>query len=180
MKNVVLGAEIRGFPGEVTRERARSLVTRFGLAGYEDAYPSELSGGMRQRAALLRTLLCETDIILLDEPFASLDALSRVVMQEWLLGIREEFRRTMILITHDVDEALFLSNKVYVLSARPASVKDVVQVTLPRPRTHLVMETPEFVKLRAALLEPLWEEGAKSLNTELSAVRPGMVSTENV
>jgi ABC-type nitrate/sulfonate/bicarbonate transport system ATPase subunit len=108
LENVTLAPEIAGKPMAQARTEARALLRRFGLEGFENAYPAALSGGMRQRAALLRTILCERAVILLDEPFGALDALTRAAMHEWLLGIQREFQRTMILITHDPDEAVYL------------------------------------------------------------------------
>src|SRR5574338_288771 len=106
LDNVTLGPELAGRPLAEARSAARSLLRRFGLEGFETMYPTALSGGMRQRAALLRTILCERSVILLDEPFGALDALTRASMHEWLLGIQREFQRTMILITHDPEEAV--------------------------------------------------------------------------
>ena len=111
------------------------LFTEFGLEGFERHYPAELSGGMRQRAALLRTVVQERDMLLLDEPFGALDALTRAGMQRWLEGMWRRHRWTALLITHDVREAVFLSDRVYVLSARPARIVSEIKVPLPRPRT---------------------------------------------
>src|SRR6201997_3569137 len=148
LDNVVLGMEIQGVPLRQARERARPLLERYGLAGFEYLSPSALSGGMRQRAALLRTLLCERDLILLDEPFGALDAQTRIAMQEWLLGLWKDFARTILLVTHDVDEAIFMSARVCVLSPRPGRVKRVLRVDLPRPRLRAMTTTPEFSRLK--------------------------------
>src|SRR5690349_11411638 len=115
--NVALGIEVLGVPQKQARERAQAILTRFGLGGFADNYPSQLSGGMRQRAALMRTLLCDRDTLLLDEPFDALDALTRSVMQEWLLSIWEQDHRTIIFITHDIEESIFLSDRVLLMSA---------------------------------------------------------------
>jgi ABC-type nitrate/sulfonate/bicarbonate transport system ATPase subunit len=144
LQNVTLGPELAGAPIKEARENALHLLKRFNLDGFEDAYPSMLSGGMRQRAALLRTILCERSVILLDEPFGALDALTRASLHEWLLGIQREFQRTMILITHDPEEAVFLSDRVYVSTPRPMRVAGVVDINLPRFRNHEVKLTPEF------------------------------------
>jgi ABC-type nitrate/sulfonate/bicarbonate transport system ATPase subunit len=113
---------------------------------------------MRQRAALLRTLLCERDVILLDEPFGALDAQTRISMQEWLLGLWKDFGRTVVLVTHDVDEALFMSDRVYVLSPRPGRLKSVIEVDLPRPRSRSIMTSTEFSQLKERCMQLLFED----------------------
>ena len=122
LDNVVLGMEIQDVPIREARERALPLLQRYGLAGFEHLYPDALSGGMRQRAALLRTLLFDTDIILLDEPFGALDAQTKLQMQEWLLQLWNDFRKTVVFVTHDVEEAVFLSDEVVVMGTRPGRV----------------------------------------------------------
>jgi ABC-type nitrate/sulfonate/bicarbonate transport system ATPase subunit len=134
LENVALGLELAGVPRADARERARAQLERFGLHGFERHWPAELSGGMRQRAALLRTFLAGGAALALDEPFASLDALTREELREWLLGVWQAQRRSVLLVTHDVEEALFLADRVYVLSARPGRVRDVLELALPRPR----------------------------------------------
>ncbi|MGB0096744.1 MAG: ABC transporter ATP-binding protein [Solirubrobacteraceae bacterium] len=155
LDNVTLGLEIAG----VTRREARGLAVaqldRFGLAGFERRWPESLSGGMRQRAALLRTFLAGRELMLLDEPFGPLDALTRQTMQGWLLEIWEGDRKTILLVTHDVDEAIYLSNRVYVMSPRPGRMQMGIEIDLPRPRPIEVRTTPEFVALKRQLLEPL-------------------------
>jgi ABC-type nitrate/sulfonate/bicarbonate transport system ATPase subunit len=153
--NVVLGPELRGDDREQSRREARELLPLFGLEGFADAYPALLSGGMKQRAALLRTFLTHREVLLLDEPFGALDALTRVDLQEWLLDIWTKFGKTILFITHDVDEALFLSDRVYVLTPRPGRVRTVITVPLPRPRRRSLVAAPEFAALRAQLLQAL-------------------------
>jgi NitT/TauT family transport system ATP-binding protein len=155
LENVTLGPEIAGRSMAQARAEARTLLRRFGLEGFENAYPAALSGGMRQRAALLRTILCERPVILLDEPFGALDALTRAAMHEWLLGIQREFQRTMILITHDPDEAVYLSHRVYVATHRPMRIAGVVDVDLPSERHHDVTLTSSFAAQKRALLSLL-------------------------
>jgi len=147
--NVILPLEVKGVSRRVARERVRPLLALFGLEGFESAYPSQLSGGMRQRAALLRTFAAEREIVALDEPFGALDAHTRRGMQEWLAGVRKELGNTILLVTHDVDEALILADRVVVLSARPARVLAEVAVDLPAPRSAV---SPEFVALKAKIL----------------------------
>lgn len=157
--NVTLGPELAGRPRSAYRESALELMRRFGLEGFEYFYPSALSGGMRQRAALMRTILCDKSLLLLDEPFGALDALTRAAMQEWLLDIWHDFRRTVLFITHDPEEAVFLSDRIYVLTSRPACVKGVVEVGLARPRSHRIMGTLEFAQLKRRVLDLVWDEG---------------------
>src|SRR5947207_9741551 len=117
--NTILGMEIQGVPLAQARARALPLLSRYGLAGFEHLYPSALSGGMRQRAALLRTLLFDTDLILLDEPFGALDAQTKLQMQEWLMQLWGDFGKTVLFVTHDVEEAIYLSDEVHVMATRP-------------------------------------------------------------
>lgn len=165
LQNVTLGPEIAGKRLAQARDTARTLLRRFGLEGFENSYPTTLSGGMRQRAALLRTILCERPVILLDEPFGALDALTRAAMHEWLLGIQREFQRTMILITHDPDEAVYLSHRVYVATQRPMRIAGVVDVDLPSERRHDVTMTAAFVAHKRAVLALLYgaPEAARAL-----------------
>ena len=158
LDNAILGLEMRGMPRSQARSRALEFTEAFGLSGFENQYPFALSGGMRQRAAFLRTMLLEQDVVLLDEPFGALDALTRVQMQEWLLDLWASMRKTIVLITHDVDEALLLSDRVYVLTARPGRVTMVVDVSLPRPRHYEMVTEPKFGELKARILEPLRDQ----------------------
>ena len=132
--NTTLGLEVQGIRRKAARVRVEPLFTEFGLAGFERHYPAQLSGGMRQRAALLRTVVQERDMLLLDEPFGALDALTRTSMQRWLEQMWRHHRWTALLITHDVREAVLLSDRIYVLSARPARIVGEIKVPLPRPR----------------------------------------------
>ena len=156
LDNAALGPVVAGEPRSRARELARSELDRFGLAGFEDAWPVQVSGGMRQRAALLRTFLSGGEPVLLDEPFAALDALTREGMREWLLDIWESEGRTILFVTHDVEEAVFLSDRVLVMSPRPGRIELSVEVDLPRPR-HLA-ETPSlerFTEIRDRLASAL-------------------------
>ncbi|MEM7539006.1 MAG: ABC transporter ATP-binding protein [Chloroflexota bacterium] len=155
LDNAVLGPEISGVHRALARQEAIELLPLFGLAGFGDVYPSTLSGGMRQRAALLRTFLCQRDIMLLDEPFGALDALTRRVLQQWLLGVWEHFQKTILFITHDVDEALLLSDRVIVLSPRPGRILFNQAVTIPRPRTQDIFVKNEYIQLKSAILDGL-------------------------
>ncbi len=150
--NVILGAEIAGKPLYQARKRALELLPLFGLEGFEAAYPAALSGGMRQRAALLRTFLSERDVMLLDEPFGALDALTRRDLQNWLLTVWTQFRPTVLFVTHDVREAVLLADRVLVFTPRPGKIKQEVQVDLARPRDE---SAEAFIHLESALLRAL-------------------------
>jgi ABC-type nitrate/sulfonate/bicarbonate transport system ATPase subunit len=153
--NAILGMEIQGVPRPRARDQAREMLSRFGLEGFEDTYPALLSGGMRQRVALVRTLLCQRDLLVLDEPFGALDAMTRGAMQGYLLRLREEFGRTVLFITHDVEEAILLSDRIYVMTARPGRVRAEVTVGLPRPRRAT---DDGVVRTKAQLLDLLQSE----------------------
>jgi ABC-type nitrate/sulfonate/bicarbonate transport system ATPase subunit len=155
LDNTVIGLEVAGVGRAEARRRALELFDAFGLTGFERRRPGELSGGMRQRAALLRTFLAGREVILLDEPFGALDSLTRAGMQQWLVQVWEEHRKTILLITHDVDEALFLSDRVYVLTPRPGRVELALEVDLPRPRSYALITTEPFVERKQLLLEHL-------------------------
>jgi ABC-type nitrate/sulfonate/bicarbonate transport system ATPase subunit len=157
--NVSLGLEATGVPKKKARGRAREALERFGLGEFADRPPWALSGGMRSRVALLRTALLERDVLLLDEPFGALDALTRRHLQEWLLGMRGEFAATVVLVTHDVDEALLLADRVVVLTERPARVALDLDVRLERPRAMAVETTTEFARLKGRLLRALGVAG---------------------
>ncbi|MEO3997924.1 ABC transporter ATP-binding protein [Mesorhizobium sp. CAU 1732] len=151
--NATLGLEVRGMARSRARAQVAPLFAEFGLDGFERHYPAQLSGGMRQRAALLRTVVQHRDMLLLDEPFGALDALTRAGMQQWLQTMWNHHRWTALLITHDVREAVFLSDRIYVLTARPARVMTEIAVPLRRPRIDLA--TPEASAIEAQLLQTL-------------------------
>ncbi|RMF87694.1 MAG: ABC transporter ATP-binding protein [Nitrospinota bacterium] len=167
LDNAIIGLELAGVRRQEARKEARELFQHFGLAGFEHQYPATLSGGMRQRVALIRTLLFKKEIMLLDEPFGALDAMTRTLMQQWLLQVWSEFRKTILFITHDVEEAIFLSDRIYVLTARPGSVKAVKPVPLPRPRCLQMVTSPPFTTLKAELLELVREESEKAFLANL-------------
>jgi ABC-type nitrate/sulfonate/bicarbonate transport system ATPase subunit len=163
LENATVGLELAGVARAEAQQRALAQIPRFGLAGFEHRRPSALSGGMRQRAALLRTFLAGRDVLLLDEPFGSLDALTREAMQEWLLGVWETDRKTILLVTHDVEEAVFLSDRVYVMSGRPGAIRATLEVPMARPRSLELTATVQFAALREELLAPLREEARAAL-----------------
>nr|WP_245648221.1 ABC transporter ATP-binding protein [Paenibacillus borealis] len=163
LDNVLLGAELQGTPQPQAREAARHWLAKVGLGGFERAYPHMLSGGMQQRAAFLRAMLAPQELMLLDEPFSALDALTREQMQRWLLELWEENRRSVLFITHNIEEALLLSSRIYVFSGRPGSVLHTVDVPFPRPRRDEITDAPEFLQLKRQLSLWMREEQAKSL-----------------
>lgn len=156
LQNVTLGPELSGQDHRAARAEATDLLEVFGLQSFESFYPHMLSGGMRQRVALMRTVLSGRPILLLDEPFRSIDMLTRQRLHEWVLDLQRRFTLTMVLITHDPDEAVFLSDRTLVLSSRPASVVDTVPIDLPRPRRRELLGTPEFARHKQAVLQRLW------------------------
>jgi ABC-type nitrate/sulfonate/bicarbonate transport system ATPase subunit len=160
--NAILALEVEGMPRAEARKLAMEMLPEFGLAGFEKQYPNQLSGGMRQRVALMRTFLFKRDLMLLDEPFGALDALTRTMMQRWLLDVWQKHKRTVLFITHDVDEAIFLGDRVLVMTARPGKVKLEQVVDLPRPRKADIVTSPEFIALKKTLLEAIEEESMKS------------------
>ena len=155
LSNATVGAEIAGIDKASARAEAAELFVRFGLGGFERAWPQQLSGGMRQRVALLRTLLVKRDVLLLDEPFGALDAITRRELQSWLAALLTEHRRTTLLVTHDVDEALLLSDEVIVLSQRPAAIRLALTVPLDRPRHVDAVTNPILVACKAQILAAL-------------------------
>ncbi len=162
VSNAALGLEASGVPRTVAEARASAQLERFGLDGFGDVYPAQLSGGMRQRAAFLRTILPAKDLVLLDEPFGALDALTRADLQVWLAGLWEKERSSVLLVTHDVEEAIFLADRVIVLTPRPGRVAIELEVSLPRPRTRDMIASHAFIQDRSKLLQALGLVGHSS------------------
>jgi ABC-type nitrate/sulfonate/bicarbonate transport system ATPase subunit len=158
VENVLLGLDVRRQPRKQAEQEAYELLKRFGLADFAHHYPDTLSGGMRQRVALLRTVLFKSSFLLLDEPFGALDALTRLSLQMWLLDLWQTFHSSVLFITHDVREAILLSDRIYVLSARPARVLRVVEVDLPRPRSSEQLALEQAVRLEQELTALLMKE----------------------
>ena len=151
LDNAALGLEAQGVPKRRRRELAGRLLARMGLGGRENAYPHQLSMGMRQRVAVARSFLCSPDVLLMDEPFAALDAQTRLRLQNELLGLWQDRRCSVVFVTHDVDEAILLSDRVIVLSAAPGTVIAEHRVPLPRPRKAEMMVSEPFTALKTAL-----------------------------
>lgn len=157
LENVLVSCEIRGDDLKKAREEALSLLPAFGLEHFAEAFPYQLSGGMRQRVSFLRSYLCKKEIMLLDEPFGKLDALTRMQMQQWFLEMWQQFGSSVLLVTHDIDEAILLSDRVYVMSGRPGRILAEVVVSLERPRELGMNTTPAFNKIKTELLAHLDE-----------------------
>ena len=158
-KNVEFGLKMKGMAAAQRAEVAKKYIDLVGLSGFEDALPKQLSGGMKQRAAIARTLANEPAVLLMDEPFGALDAQTRVVMQELLASISEKTGTTILFITHDIDEAVLLGDRIYVMSRRPGSIRAVLDVNLPGERNHNSLVTPEFLQIKKQIMDMLWKEG---------------------
>lgn len=169
--NVAFGLELQGISKEKRRTTARTLLSIVGLSKFEASYPGELSGGMRQRANLARAYAVEPRILLMDEPYAALDGQTREIMQSWLLDMWGKSRKTVLFVTHQIDEAVYLADRVVVLTARPGRVKADVRVDLPRPRTLEIKRTAAF----GAYVDEIWgyieDEVKDSLELEMQAGR---------
>ncbi|WP_247747304.1 ABC transporter ATP-binding protein [Alkalihalobacillus sp. BA299] len=158
LDNAFLPLEINGFTKKNKKDYVLRLLEEFGLKGYENNYPHQLSGGMRQRVSFLRAMLGGGNLLLLDEPFSALDAVTRLSMQEWLLEQWEKLEKTVIFITHDVDEALFLSDRVFLFSQSPLTTFKEIQVPLSRPRKVEDLLSPELTKIKSDLLHELRQQ----------------------
>lgn len=157
-RNVEFGPKMQGMSSTKRGEIAQKYIDMVGLKGFEDHYPSELSGGMQQRVTFARMLAADPELFLMDEPFAALDALTRQVMQEELVRIHEQSGKTTVFVTHNIDEALILADRIVVMSARPGRVKAIIQNTLPRPR-HIEMQlSPDYLEIKTAIWEHVKEE----------------------
>jgi NitT/TauT family transport system ATP-binding protein len=160
--NVEFGLEMHGMAQRERREKAREMIRLVGLSGFEERYPSELSGGMKQRVAIARALVLEPKILLMDEPFGALDEQTRIMLGEELLRIRDQLKQTIILVTHNINESVQLSDRVMVMTARPGRVKSIVAIDLAQPRDSSVIASDRFGKLVAQVWGALREESIKS------------------
>jgi NitT/TauT family transport system ATP-binding protein len=156
--NIAFGLREKGVPAARRAEVVGEWLGRIGLAGFEHHYPKQLSGGMQQRTAIARALANDPEILLLDEPFGALDTQTRALMQELLLGIWERDRKTVLFVTHDIEEAIFLASRVVVMTARPGRIKADVAIELPHPRHYTIKTSPEFSSLKARLTEEIRAE----------------------
>jgi NitT/TauT family transport system ATP-binding protein len=174
LDNVIFGLEIQGRSKQESRARAAGLLTLVGLDGFEHHFPHELSGGMRQRANLARALTIDPDVLLMDEPFAALDAQTREIMQSELLRIWRSNRKTVLFVTHQIDEAVYLADRVVVMTSRPGQVKAVLDVDIPRPRDLSVKRTPGFLEL----VDGVWKMIEEEVKAALHIKRDGRVDAQ--
>ena len=174
LDNVIFGLEVQGKSKREARERADGLIQLVGLAGFEQHFPHELSGGMRQRANLARALTIDPDILLMDEPFAALDAQTREIMQAELLRIWRSNRKTVLFVTHQIDEAVYLADRVVVMTSRPGQVKAVLEVDIPRPRDLSVKRTPVFLEL----VDEIWKMIEEEVKAALEMTANGRVESK--
>ena len=157
-KNVEFGLKMKKVSPAERAEHAREYIRLVGLEGFEDALPRQLSGGMKQRVAIARTLANEPEVLLMDEPFGALDAQTRVVMQELLADISRRTGTTILFITHDIDEAVLLGDRIYVMSRRPGTIREAITVDIPGERNHNSLVLPEFLETKKKIMDMLWQE----------------------
>jgi NitT/TauT family transport system ATP-binding protein len=167
--NVEFGLRMAGVAKSKREQSARTLLGLAGLLAFENHYPDQLSGGMKQRIGIVRALATSPQVLLMDEPFGALDTQTRVVMQEILTNMWQQFRISVLFITHDIDEAIFLSDRIYVMTARPGRIKAEITVPLPRPRTAAMIETREFVDLVHRLKGLIRAESIAAMGSELKS-----------
>ena len=169
LENVAFGLEVRGIAREERDARARALITSVGLQGFEHHLPRQLSGGMRQRVALARALILDPAVLLMDEPFAALDAQIKIIMQEELLRIFDQTHKTILFVTHAIEEAILLGDEVMVMTARPGRIKEIISVDLPRPRSFDMVNTKTFGELYDRAFHLIKEEVMKTMRQEAAA-----------
>ena len=150
--NIGIPLIFKGKSKKEAREEVKKHIDEFGLSGFEYKYPSQLSGGMKQRANFLKTYLTSNDIILLDEPFGALDSMTRRKMQNWLLELTKEMKSTILFITHDIEEAILLSDRIYIISEKPAIIKEEIKVNLPKNRSEDIVTNKEFIEIKKKIL----------------------------
>jgi len=161
--NVEFGLRIAAKPAEERRRIADHFISEIGLEGFERAYPKQLSGGMMQRVALARALANDPEILLMDEPFGALDSQTRSLMQELLLRIWEHSHKTVLFITHDIDEAILLGDRVHVMTARPGRIKEMIEIDIPRPRSVDLLTAPAFITLKRRIMGLIHEEAVRAM-----------------
>jgi NitT/TauT family transport system ATP-binding protein len=161
--NVEFGLRIAGIPTAQRREASRRYIAQVGLTGFERLYPKQLSGGMMQRVALARALANDPAILLMDEPFGALDSQTRSLMQELLLDIWQSSHKTVLFINHDIDESILLGDRVYVMTARPGRIKEMVEIDLPRPRTVEMLTSNAFMAIKRRIMHSIHEEAMRSV-----------------
>ncbi len=155
LDNVALPLIIKGEKKKIAREKAAEHFSFFGLEGTEKKYPHQLSGGMRQRAAFLRTYLASDGVALLDEPFSALDTITKSAVHQWYLDIMKEIKLSSLIVTHDIDEAILLSDRIYILSGKPGRISDEIIIDLPKPRSNSLLMSDEFLTLKRKIVEKI-------------------------
>jgi ABC-type nitrate/sulfonate/bicarbonate transport system ATPase subunit len=171
-RNVEFGPELRGLARDDRRRISDELLRAMGLEGFAEAYPKALSGGMRQRVAIARALANDPEVLFMGEPFGALDAQTRRIMQQLLTDIWHRYQKTVLFVTHDIDEAVFLGDVVYCMSRRPGRITRVIEVDIPRPRSFETLETQRFSALRLAALQTVHEESVRAMESEFTHPRP--------
>jgi NitT/TauT family transport system ATP-binding protein len=161
--NVEFGLKLRGMAAEERKRVAKRYIQEVGLEGFEKSYPKQLSGGMMQRVALARALANDPEILLMDEPFGALDSQTRSLMQELLLKIWEHSQKTVLFITHDIDEAILLGDRVHVMTARPGRIKEMVEIDIPRPRNVDVLTSVEFITIKRRIMALIHDEAVRAM-----------------
>ncbi len=160
--NVTFGCRVQGIAHEVIQDKAEAILKKVGLFEFRDKYPSQLSGGMQRRAELARAMINDPKILIMDEPFRGLDAMTRELMQEFYVGLFEKIGRTNLFITHEIDEAIFLADKLFIMTYQPGKIKAEIEVDQPRPREFRMLASSRFMELRNQALELLYEEASKA------------------
>jgi NitT/TauT family transport system ATP-binding protein len=163
LENVTFGPVVQGgISDEDAKDKAREMLSQMGLHGIESNYPSELSGGMRRRVEIARAMMNDPRVLLLDEPFRAMDALTKTMVQQFLLDVYDKCKKTIFFITHDLEEAIFLGSRVYIMTTRPAKIKTVLDVDIPRPRDFRVLSSSSYIRLKKECLEAVHEEALKA------------------
>ncbi len=163
-RNIEFGLKEKGMDQEERETIAKKYIEMVGLKGFENSFPKALSGGMKQRVAIARALANEPDILLLDEPFGALDTQTRSLMQELLLDVWRASQKTIVFVTHDVDEAIFMADRVLVMTSRPGCIKEIIKVDLPRPRDYHIKTDPVFLEYKRRAVDLIREESIKAMN----------------
>ena len=167
-RNIEFGLELKHTPKPERERQSSELIHLMKLDGFAEAYPKALSGGMKQRVAIARALANDPEVLLMDEPFGALDALTRQIMQELLTDLWQRYRKTVLFVTHDIDEAIFLGDVIYVMTSRPGRIRTTLRVDIPRPRTFDTLKTAQFNDLRNQVVGIIHEESMKAVESELS------------
>lgn len=163
LENVTFGPVVQGgVSDKEAKDKAREMLSQMGLSGIESNYPSELSGGMRRRVEIARAMMNDPRVLLLDEPFRAMDALTKTVVQQFLLDVYDKHHKTIFFITHDLEEAIFLGSRVYIMTTRPAKIKTVLDIDIPRPRDFRVLSSSSYLRLKKQCIDAVHEEALKA------------------